>query len=93
MVSRVTEQQFARLGALEVQVRRVFPGETDTTVNLDVLGCSVEVRLRAIRLGQRSHRGELVVHLARTPHAVVRRRLGRLDFEQHVGALVLDGLE
>jgi hypothetical protein len=45
MVSRVTEQQFARLGSLEVQVRRVFPRETDTTVNLNVLGCSVEIRL------------------------------------------------
>ncbi len=45
MVSRVTEQQFTRLGTLEVQVRRVLPGETDTTVNLDVLGCSVEICL------------------------------------------------
>jgi hypothetical protein len=45
MVCRVTEQQFTRLGTLEVQVRRVFPRETDTTVNLDVLGCSVEICL------------------------------------------------
>ena len=45
MVSRVAEQQFTRLGTLEVQVRRVFPGETDTAVDLNVLCSCVEVRL------------------------------------------------
>ena len=37
--------------------------------------------------------GQLVVVLGRGPAGVVRGRLGRLDLEQHVGALVLDRLE
>ena len=39
--------------ALEVQVRGVFPREPDATVDLDVLGGRVEVRLRAVRLRER----------------------------------------
>ena len=45
VVGRVTEQQLARLGPLEVQVRRVLPGEADTTVDLNVFSRGVEVRL------------------------------------------------
>ena len=52
VVRRVTEQQLRRLGPLEVQVRRVLPGEADSAVDLDVLGGGVEVRLAAVRLGQ-----------------------------------------
>jgi hypothetical protein len=48
---------------------------------------------RAVGLGERGHRGQLVVQLGGAPQAVVRGALGRLDLEQHVGALVLDGLE
>ena len=71
----------------------MFPGEPDATVDLDVLGRGVEVGLRAVGLRQRGSGGKLVVHLCGTPQAVVRGRLGRLDLEQHVGALVFDGLE
>src|SRR3546814_937005 len=59
----------------------------------DVLGGGVEVRLGAVGLGQAGDRGELVVELGRAPGGVVGGRLGRLDLEEHVGALVLDGLE
>ena len=90
---RIAEEQLARLGPLEVQVRGVLPREADAAVDLDVLGGGVEVGLRAVGLGQPGHRGQLVVHLRGAPHAVVGGRLGRLDLEQHVGALVLDGLE
>lgn len=53
MICGITKQQFAALGTLEVQVRWVFPSETDTTVDLNVLSSRMEVRLRAIRLGER----------------------------------------
>ena len=52
MVRRIAEQQLRALGTLEVQVCWVFPGEADATVNLDVLSCSVEVRLAAVGLCQ-----------------------------------------
>ena len=71
----------------------MLPREADATVDLDVLGRRVEVGLRAVRLGQRGHRRKLVVQLRGTPAGVVGGRLGRLHLEQHVGALVLDGLE
>ena len=93
MISRIAEQQLAALGALEVQMRWVFPGETDAAVDLDVLSGRVEVSLAAVRLGQRRHRRQLIVHLRSTPHRVVSRALGRFDFQQHVGTLVLDRLE
>ena len=53
VVGGVAEEQLGRLGPLEVQVGRVLPGEADATVDLDVLGGGVEVRLRAVGLGQR----------------------------------------
>src|SRR4051794_334092 len=79
VVGGVAEEELGRLGPLEVQVRGVLPREPDTTVDLDVLGGGVEVRLRAVRLGQRRDRRQLVVELRRAPTGVVRRRLGRLD--------------
>ena len=45
VVSRVTEQQFAALSPLEVEVRVVLPRETNTTVDLNVLTGTVEVGL------------------------------------------------
>ena len=45
VVRRVTEQQFRRLRTLEVEVRWVFPGETNTTVDLNVLSGCMEVSL------------------------------------------------
>lgn len=50
VIRRIAEQQLARLRTLEVQVCRVLPRETNTTMNLDVFCSGVEVRLRAIRL-------------------------------------------
>jgi hypothetical protein len=45
MISRISEQQLTRLGALEVKVRWVLPGETNAAVNLNVLGCGMKVSL------------------------------------------------
>src|SRR5207253_6107300 len=93
VVGRVPEQELARLGPLEIQVGVVLPGEADAAVDLDVLGGGVEVGVRAVGLGQGGDDGQLVAVLGRSPTGVVGGRLGRLDLEQHVGALVLDGLE
>ena len=93
MVGGVAEQQLGAFGPLEVQVSRVLPGEADAAVDLNVLCRSVEVRLRAVALGERRDGRKFVVHLAGTPAGVVRSGLGRLDLKQHVGALVLDRLE
>src|SRR5438067_6219095 len=93
VVRRVAEEELGGLGPLEVEVGVVLPREADAAMDLDVLGGGVEVGVRAVRLGQAGHCGELVVQLSGGPARVVGGRLGRLDLEQHVGALVLDGLE
>ena len=45
MISRISEQQLTRLGALEIKVRGVLPGEADATMNLNVLGSGMKVSL------------------------------------------------
>jgi predicted ATPase len=45
VIGGVAEQQFGRLGPLEVEVRRVLPREANAPVDLDVLGGRVEVGL------------------------------------------------
>src|SRR3546814_14555758 len=51
-------RSLARLRALEVEVRRGFPGEAHAAVDLDVVGGRVEVRLGAVGLGERGGRSE-----------------------------------
>src|SRR5437588_9592412 len=93
VVGGVAEQDLGALRPLEVEVSVVLPGEANAAVDLDVLGSGMEVRVGAVRLGEARDHWELLVVLGCRPRRVVRRRLGRLDLEQHVGALVLDGLE
>src|SRR5262249_42215701 len=50
VVGGVAEEDLGGLGALEVEVRVVLPGEPDAAVDLDVLGRRVEVRVRAVGL-------------------------------------------
>src|SRR4051812_38667351 len=71
VVRGVAEQDLRALGALEVQVRVVLPREADATVDLDVLRGGVEVRVRAVGLGERRHHRQLVVVLGRGPRRVV----------------------
>src|SRR5690242_497944 len=71
VIRRVAEVDLGALRALEVEVRGVLPREADATVDLDVLGGRVEVRLRAVRLRQCGHHGQLVVVLGGGPRRVV----------------------
>src|ERR1700677_4803938 len=57
----VTEQLMVRLGPLEVQMCVVFPGEPDSAVNLDVVACDLEIRLRCERLSSRDGYHALMV--------------------------------
>ena len=56
VVRGIAEEELGRLRPLEVEVRGVLPREADAAVDLDVLGRRVEVRLGAVRLGQRRDR-------------------------------------
>ena len=48
VVGRVAEEELRGLRPLEVEVRWVFPGETNATVDLDVLCSCVEVGLLSL---------------------------------------------
>ena len=50
--ARVAEEGFGRLGALEVQVRVVLPGEADAAEDLDRVGSAAEVGVGARCLGE-----------------------------------------
>src|ERR1700691_2564777 len=93
VVGRVAQEELRPLGALEVEVRVVLPREADAAVDLDVLRRAVEVGLGAEGLGEARGDRQLLVALLGGPGSVVRSGLGRLDVEEHIRALVLDGLE
>src|SRR5579864_5481715 len=60
MVRRISKKQLTRLGALEIQVGVVIPGEADTTVDLNILGSCKEVRIRAGCFGEARDYGNFV---------------------------------
>src|ERR1700689_546681 len=90
---RAAEQQLGGLGAPEVQVSGVFPGEPDAAVDLDVFLRGVQVRVRAVSLGHAGRLRQVLRRCRRRPCRVVRSGARRLDLEQHRRALVLDRLE
>ena len=61
---RAAEEQLRRLGAAEVQVGGVLPGEPDAAVHLDVLGRREQVRLRAADVRRRRGEGQRLRQVA-----------------------------
>ena len=97
VLARGAEHHLVRAGAPEVQVRGILPGEADAAVNLDVRFRRVAQRLGAHRLG---HARAPVRFAGGRSIRIVERLEGRLrgrprpfEVDQHVGALVLDGLK
>ena len=71
----------------------MFPGEPNASMDLDIFRCGMEIGFGAVALGKARHCGKLIVINSCAPCCVVGSRLCRFDFQQHVGALVLDCLE
>ncbi len=87
------DERLERGGSAEIQVGVVLPGEADAAVHLDV-------ELRGLVAGGQGERGrhgggegELVATLLGGAGGVPHGRRGQLGGDQHVGAMVLDGLE
>ena len=59
VVAGVAKRELRRLGALEVEVQVVLPGEADAAVDLDVLSGHVEEGFRGVRLHQRGYDRDL----------------------------------
>ncbi len=70
VVGGVAEEELRGLGPLKLEMGGVQPRESDPTVDLDVLGGGVEVRVGAVRFGQARDDGDLVGALGRDPAAV-----------------------
>src|SRR4051812_7278769 len=93
MRSGQAEEGLIALGAAVVQVRRMLPREADAAVHEDVRSGYVKVRVRGVCLGERGRQRQLLRRVDRGPHGVIRGGSGEFQFDQHVGALVLDRLE
>src|SRR5690349_6943110 len=93
MVCRIPKKQLAGLGALEVQMGIVIPGEADATVDLNVLGSRKEVCVGACRLREARGDRNFVRILRGGKRGILRSRSRRLHLEQHVGTAMLDCLE
>ena len=80
--------------APEIQMRIVFPGDSDAAEHLNAV---LRVRLRGVDARSRGHRhcdGQLpLVGIAHRSRSVGRGHRGLLGAQQHLGAHVLDGLE
>src|SRR5437867_10179109 len=75
VVRRVAEGELGRLGALEVEVQVVLPGEPDAAVELDAGAGHLTVGVGDVRLGHRSSQRGLRGVLVDRPGGVVRERL------------------
>src|ERR1041384_6564045 len=59
VIRRVAERHLRRLGALEIEMHVVLPGEADSTVDLDAVPGDLAIGVGYVRLGHR--RGERAV--------------------------------
>src|SRR5678815_5301328 len=93
MILRVAELYLERLGALEVEVEIVLPGEADAAVHLYGFAAHLARRLADVGLADRGgDRGVLRPRLER-PGRVVDGGVAVLHLHQHLRALVANGLE
>ena len=93
MIGRRSQKHFRALCALEPQVRVVIPGEADATMDLDGMNCRLHIGISGDSLGQRRQRGDVAVSVIKCGGGIVCCRFGKLDFQKHVGSLVLERLE
>src|SRR5687767_5659268 len=82
MVGGITKRELRRLGALEVQVQVVLPGEADATVQLDAGAGNLAVGVRGVGLGHGGGERGLGHVLVHRPCRVVRERLGVLHVDE-----------
>jgi hypothetical protein len=82
-----------RLGALEVEVQVVLPGEADAAVHLDGFAADFPRGIREVRLRDRRGQRRILGARVERPRRVVHGGVRVLHLEQHLGALVSDGLE
>src|SRR4026209_1730713 len=93
VVGGVAIEGLERLGALEVEVEIVLPGEADAAVDLDRVAADLAGRLAHVRLAGRRGPRRVVRAGGQRPRRVVDRGMRVLDLHQHLRAAMTDGLE
>ena len=93
MLVGIAEQDLRTLGPLEPEVGVVVPGEADAAVHLDRMDGGLQVGFGGAGLGERGDGLDIGIAVVERRRGVVGRRLRQLDIDQHVGRLVLHGLE
>ena len=93
VVLRVAVLDLERLGPLEVEVQVVLPGEADAAVHLDRLAADLARGIADVGLGDGGGDGRVLRARVERPRRVVDGGVRVLDLQQHLGALVADGLE
>ncbi|PYO25216.1 MAG: hypothetical protein DMD85_04445 [Candidatus Rokuibacteriota bacterium] len=93
MMLGVAVQRLQRLRTLEVEMQVELPREADAAVHLDRLAADLPRRVVDVGLGHRGRELAVLGAAVEGPRGVVGRRVRVLDLEQHLGALVADGLE
>src|ERR1700722_2035246 len=92
MEGGVAELDFTRLGAVVEKMRVVFPGETHAALHLDAAVAGFAAGVAGINLGYANCRAALRDTAVERPRGVIGRRPRTFGPDQHVGALMLDGL-
>src|SRR5213083_685730 len=84
---------FQCLRALHVEMEIVLPREADPAVDLDRLATHVARRLAHVGLRHRRGQRRVLGLRVEGPRRVIHGGVGILDAQEHLGALVADGLE
>src|SRR5262247_4100196 len=92
MPGGVAERELRSLGALEVQVQVVLPGESDAAVELDARSGHAAVGVRHVGLGHAHGERSLGYALVHGPRRVIGDGLAVLHVDEHVRRPVLDAL-
>ena len=93
MVVRVAVLDLERFRPLEVEVQVVLPREADATVHLDRLAAHLARGVADVRFRHRRRQLRILGLRVERPRRVVHGGVRVLHLEQHLRALVTDGLE
>src|SRR5215831_10703991 len=93
MILGIPEHRLQRLGAFEVEVQVVFPGEADAAVHLDGVAADLARGLAHVRLADGGGDGGVLGARVERPRRVVHGRMGVLHGEQHLRAAMPNGLK
>src|SRR5216683_6022027 len=89
----IAKHHFSRLAPFVIEMKVVLPGEPDPAVHLHTAIAHFAISVRAEGFRYRNRIARLGCVLGQSPGRIIGRRARALSHQQHVGALMLNGLE